>query len=204
MAERRRLVFCATCGVTLSCAQVGDEVARVVALVGAQREALAPGEWRTIIVVAASRSAVPVACVEFGLDHQPVAVLHQRVAHVGELRLLAAALAIELVPRGRSSRRAWRCCASRRGSRARRCGQGRAARPNRPSAGSSSSMPRPRSACRRPRSARPTTSRAPRCGSAARPGTCARPPPPAAARGSCVNTVGTHTGSSTPSPTNQR
>jgi hypothetical protein len=35
---------------------------------------------------------------EFGLDHQPVTVLGQRVADVGELGLLAFALAIEPVP----------------------------------------------------------------------------------------------------------
>ena len=33
---------------------------------------------------------------EFGLDHQPVAVLRHRVAHERELRLLAFALAVEL------------------------------------------------------------------------------------------------------------
>ena len=64
----------------------------------------------------------------------------------------------------------------------------------RASAGSSSSTPRPRSACRRRRSARPTTACALPCAPAVRPGTSLATSASSSRSRFFVNTVGTHTG----------
>src|SRR5262245_29664492 len=56
--------------------------------------------------------------------------------------------------------------------------------PNRPSPRSSSSMPKLRPACHRPKSARPRAGHAPAFGQEARPETCAPPRPQAAGHGS--------------------
>ena len=53
-------------------AHVGDECRRVIALVGAKGDATSPGEWRTIIASAASRSAVPVALVNVVATMSPL------------------------------------------------------------------------------------------------------------------------------------
>src|SRR5215472_11478870 len=137
---------------------------------------------------------VPVAEPELGRDHQPVVVLGQRVADVGELGLLAFALAIEpgLGVGGRSVR----VVAARHGSHVRRCSHALVL--SRPWRGSSSSRPTPQPACRRPRQQAAHLW----FKSSAR-NLCATSASSSRSR-FFVNTVGTHTGSSTPSPPKKR
>ena len=109
-----------------------DEVRRVVALVAAHGDAaLARHVVSSSIVSASAALGVAVGLVHLQVDQQPVAVLHQRVRRVRQLRLLAACPCAPVSRPGRSSTRASRCCASRRGSRPSGC-RGRRAAARRP------------------------------------------------------------------------
>jgi hypothetical protein len=93
----------------------------------------APGEWRTIISSAAARSAVPVAFVNVAATMSPL----RFSISAWPMKLSLASLpppCDRVVPRDLCSRHVWRCWASRRGSRARHCGQVPAARSSRPCA----------------------------------------------------------------------
>ena len=100
-------------------AHAGDEVRRVVALVGADAHASAPAAAALPGQQAQAGLALgrAVACVSSHVDDQAVAVLGQAVAGVAELRLLAVALARQagLGVGGRAVR--LRCRGARRGSR---------------------------------------------------------------------------------------
>ena len=87
--------------------QRGDEARRVVAFVGAERDL---SLTRTAPVDHLERRpafGMTIGRRRLGLDNETIPVLHQRMAHVAELGLLALALAIEARVRiaGRGVRR---------------------------------------------------------------------------------------------------
>src|SRR5262245_45656829 len=184
--------------------QIVDELAHIVSLVGAERE---PSRSRRIAhnhrlgrfaFDGSGRRA------EFGLDHQTMTVLGQRVADVAELGLLAFALAIEPFLRvaGRSVRMVAACLAmevtfavaAARGRLVRailgaealhRCPRAATCVPSTEKCSSDSSR----------RTSLWFTSSARNLWATSASNSRSR---------FFVNTVGTHTGSSIPSPTNQR
>ena len=84
-------------------AQFVDEVFGVVALVGAERDRPWPVGARLDHVQRRDPLGVAVGLGQAGVDHEPIAVLHQGMTHEAELGLLARSLAIE--PRLRIGRR---------------------------------------------------------------------------------------------------
>src|SRR3954451_25445377 len=76
-------------------AKLSDEVLGVVALVGPQRDAARSIGAGFDHVEGRDALGVAVRHGQAGVDHQPVAVLHQGMADEAELRLTAGALAVE-------------------------------------------------------------------------------------------------------------
>src|SRR3954463_12689954 len=76
-------------------AKLSDEVLGVVALVGPQRDAARSIGAGFDHVEGRDALGVAVRHGQAGVDHQPVAVLHQGMADEAELRLTARALAVE-------------------------------------------------------------------------------------------------------------
>ena len=88
------VTFCATCGVTLTLAAGGDEVAGVVALVAAERDAARADELRCRALSSASRrSAWPSACVDSKSTSRPLRFSISACAENESFGLLALALA---------------------------------------------------------------------------------------------------------------
>ena len=133
----------------LARSQIADELRHVISLIRAEGDAAgapAPVEHHQGRLPLRRAGGLGECCI----DHQPVAVLHQGMAHEAQAAALAIALAVEpgVGVGGGGVGRVGALLA--RGSCARRCVPAQAARPSRPSDGSSSSRPRRRSACRRP------------------------------------------------------
>ena len=101
IALRRPRSFCATWGVTPHRAQDPDEIARVVATVGAQRGRSAdPASSAGQAVALQHRQGVLAFGIAIGLgqldiDHQAMTILGQRMAELAELRALLFAFAVE-------------------------------------------------------------------------------------------------------------
>src|SRR5262245_63508963 len=162
---------------------VGYKVSRIEALVGAHGDALGARRIAHDHVFRGFALDRARHLSQFRLDDEAVAVLGHDIARIGELCLLTFALLGEFGFRIRGggvrlvaapfavkvalaiAPRRWRY-------------------PNRPSPRSSSSMPKLRPACHRPKSARPRAGHAPAFGQEARPETCAPPRPQAAGHGS--------------------
>ena len=94
MADRRPLVFCATCGVKLISRSSATKSRVSKPFVAAERNRLRP--LGVLLYQVPRRQPFGVAGDAGGhsADDQPVPVFHGRMAHEGQLRLLAPALAV--------------------------------------------------------------------------------------------------------------
>jgi hypothetical protein len=133
-----------------------DEIARVVGRVGAQRDGIGAVAARLDQGDRGEPLGMARGARRHGIEDQPVAVLHQRVAHEAQPGFLAAARAeqpgVGVGGRGMGVVPAPLAVKIARGIASR---AGRVPAPS--SGGSSSGWPRLPARCRRPRNARPTT-----------------------------------------------
>ena len=147
-----------------------------------------PGRWPSIRSRAVSRSAVPVAWRDPANDGRPLRFSISAWPMIAELGSPGRRPCGKAWRRGRWCSRASRSSASPL-EVAFAVAAARAGSPSRPSGGSSSSRPRPRSACRPPRSDRSTRASLPAAGPAGSPGTSRATSPSRSRSRFFVNTV---------------
>jgi len=155
-ADRRLVVFCATCGVTLYAAQVGDKAGHIVSFVGTQCDPVIAGTW--LLSSPAPPRARP--CRLPGSDaHRPPARAGSPTERAPDRQAWPVAPSFA-IPSGIVIR--FEACVSvrrfSRGSPVLGCGQEPVDRRYHPLGESSSCWPTPRSRCHPPKNDRPDSS----------------------------------------------